>query len=537
MTRKFLPAKTLREMVLRARGDAAEYALLDVREECDFADSHLLVASNVALSRLELRIRDLVPGLSTQVVLCDAGEGLAERADDVLRSLGYTNVLVLDGGIDAAQLAGFGLFSGINVPSKAFGELVETVAGTPHIGAKDLKASLDRRDDLVLLDVRPAEEYFQMSIPGALNIPGGELVYRVHDLVPNEHVPIVLNCAGRTRSIIGTQSLRNAGMRNPVYALRNGTMGWHLAGFKLEHGRSSVLRNVSAAGLAKARAAAERVATLAKVRSIGTATLDKWQNEPSRNLFVFDVRTRDEFEAGHLRGSRWVQGVQLVQETDRYVGVRNCRIVVIDDSDVRATMAASWLLQMGWPEVTTLRLDKCGDRLVKGPAKGEIPNVSAATRISPHQLDLARRSRKTMVIDLALSPDFLKGHIPGAHFVIRSRLPGLVPELATAEKVVLTSEDGLLADLAQLQLVALGLSNVMSLEGGTAAWQRTGLPMESGWPASAPSPGDVWIEPYDYESPDEAKREMQRYLDWEVGLTDQVRADASIPYDVRLPHP
>ena len=81
------------------------------------------------------------------------------------------------------------------------------------------------------------DEFNRMSIPGGINCPGAELTHRIAALAPDPATTVVVNCAGRTRSILGAQSLRHAGVPNPVVALRNGTMGWHLAGFELEHGQ------------------------------------------------------------------------------------------------------------------------------------------------------------------------------------------------------------------------------------------------------------------------------------------------------------
>src|SRR3954468_7316465 len=76
---------------------------------------------------------------------------------------------------------------------------------------------------MVVLDSRPFDEYQRVSIPTAVNVPGAELALRIHDLAPSPQTLVVVNCAGRTRSIIGAQSLINAGVPNKVVALRNGT--------------------------------------------------------------------------------------------------------------------------------------------------------------------------------------------------------------------------------------------------------------------------------------------------------------------------
>ncbi|MCH8189242.1 MAG: penicillin acylase family protein [Proteobacteria bacterium] len=163
--------------------------------------------------------------------------GLAGRAAERLESFGYGDVKILDGGVHAWAQAGFELFTGLNVPSKAFGEFIEETCGTPHIDAEELKRKIDAGEDLIILDARPMNEFQNMNIPGAIDCPGAELAYRIQDLAPSPETRIVVNCAGRTRSIIGAQTLINACVPNPVVALKNGTMGWHLTGFELEHGQ------------------------------------------------------------------------------------------------------------------------------------------------------------------------------------------------------------------------------------------------------------------------------------------------------------
>ncbi|HTP91777.1 MAG TPA: rhodanese-like domain-containing protein, partial [Xanthobacteraceae bacterium] len=218
-------------------GDGCELALVDVREELIFSQRHLLPARSIPLSRFELKFAQLVPRRGTRVVLCDDNDGLARRAAAILARNGYANVSILDGGVAGWEAAGFELFSGVNVPSKAFGEFVEHGSHTPSIAADELETLLRQRADLVVLDSRPFDEYSRVSIPTATNVPGAELVLRVRDLAPSPDTLVVVNCAGRTRSIIGAQSLINAGLPNKVVALRNGTMGWSLAGFGCESGK------------------------------------------------------------------------------------------------------------------------------------------------------------------------------------------------------------------------------------------------------------------------------------------------------------
>jgi rhodanese-related sulfurtransferase len=242
--------------------DGGEIAFVDAREEGVFARSHPLFAASLPLSRIEERAYALIPRLGTRVIVTSdgaAGGQLAGRAAQRLVELGYSNVFLLDGGNAGWKDAGYRLFSGIHVPSKAFGELAEARYETPMIEATELKALIDAGRDVAIFDSRPAHEYRRMNIPGAANCPGADLVYRLPAVVRSPDTLVVVNCAGRTRSIIGAQSLINAGLPNQVVALKNGTMGWHLAGLALEHGNERPVTKPDSAGVEAARRMAATV--------------------------------------------------------------------------------------------------------------------------------------------------------------------------------------------------------------------------------------------------------------------------------------
>lgn len=247
-----------------------ELAILDMREEGVFSERHMLYASSLPLSRLELSIYDLVPRRSVPIMLCDDDDGLSERAAIMLTRFGYDDVSILERGMKGWEEAGNVVFSGVNVPSKAFGEFVEVNYHTPNISAEELHGKIESGEDMVVLDSRPIGEYRRMNIPTGVDVPGAELVHRVHDIAPSPDTLVVVNCAGRTRSIIGAQSLINAGIPNKVMALRNGTMGWELAGFDIERGNDKRVLGSSGEAIGKAKEAAARVA-----KRFGVRTLDR----------------------------------------------------------------------------------------------------------------------------------------------------------------------------------------------------------------------------------------------------------------------
>ncbi len=516
--------------------DGQELALLDVREEGVFAASHLLYATPLPLSRLELRIRDLVPRRGARIVLLDDGDAaaLAGRAAARLAAFGYTNVARLEGGNPAWRAAGFELFSGMNVPSKAFGEFVEHTYHTPSIAPEELRKLLEAKRDLVILDSRPMDEYAVMNIPGGVDVPGAELAYRVHDLAPDVGTLVVVNCAGRTRSIIGAQSLINAGVRNPVVALRNGTMGWHLAGLPLEHGKRRAAPPPTSKGIERAKGAAERVAARFGVRRAGQAQLQQWQAEAdTRTLYVLDVRIPEEYEAGHMPGARNAPGGQLVQATDAYMATRNARVVLVDDTEVRATMTASWLIQMGWQDVFVLEGGFLPYGLERGPWHTEVPGLTDGNSAGIDVAELAQAlagSDAPTVIDLARSSEYRRGHIRGAWFAIRSELSAALRQAGSPTDVVLTAPDERLARLAAPEVRAARVANVRVLRGGTQAWRAAGQLLTDVPERMASEPTDVFPKPY--ERPGGVEAAMKDYLSWEVALVNQIRTDGDADFQV-----
>ncbi len=522
------------------RGDT-EYALIDVREEGDFSRDHQLLACSVPLSRLDVVIGSLVPCRSIPVIVTDGGmdgETLTLRAKQRLRELGYSQVYGMQGGLAAWKKAGYHTFAGVFVPSKAFGEFVEHRCDTPRFEPQKVSALLKEGRDMVILDSRPNNEYRRMNIPTARNVPGGELVYHIADLAPDPKTLVVVNCAGRTRSIIGAQSLRNAGIPNEVVALKGGTMNWELSGLTVERGTKDRYSwdapSAKAVAVAKERAA--KVAERYNVRFVDQAGLNKWKGEEkSRTLYVFDVRQPGEFAQGHMPGSRNVQGVTLVQSTDTCVGVRNARIVVADDTEVRAIMAASWLVQMGYPHVYVLRGGIFGP-LEKGDWAPVLPPVAAGESVSPDALQKALGAASPpLVLDLGNSRESRKGHVPGAAWVVRSELGVVQKAYPAPADLVLVCDDGLVSRMTADDAAKLWpQARIQWLEGGTKAWKAAGLPLENGLDKALCAEIDVYNRPYEgMRSKEEERAAMIEYLSWEEGLVEQVEAEGDLHFFIK----
>jgi rhodanese-related sulfurtransferase len=519
-----------RELHARLMGET-EIALLDVREEGVFGASHILCASNVPTSCFERLVAALVPRRATPVILCDDDETLSERAAVLLAAHGYSSVAILRGGIAAWKSAGLEIFSGVYVPSKAFGEFVEAHYHTPHIDGSDLKRRLEAREDIVLLDSRPFDEYHWISIPGAIDCPGGELVLRGREAVPSPDTLVVVNCGGRTRSIIGAQILIDAGLPNKILSLKDGTQGWHLAGMKIARGQDKVASLPGERAAAWAREAAQRLAARFAVNVIDGAALDRFERETdTHTLYRFDVRDPGEYRAGHRKGFLSAPGGQLVQATDTFIAVRQARIVLADSDGVRARTTASWLVRMGFAHVYVL--DEAAP--IVDVEYGDAPeHVLGLDRVAVDPIGVDELAKHlgcdaALVVDVGTSRHYRAGHIPGAWFAIRGRFAQDSKRLPSSPLYVLTSPDGVTARLAAAELAEVTGAPVRVLPGGTDAWRAAGHRLETDQERLASRADDVLLKAF--ERTDDPEAAMREYLQWEVGLVEQVRRDGTVRF-------
>jgi rhodanese-related sulfurtransferase len=517
---KLIDAKTLHDSI----SGGQELAVIDAREDGEFGAEHLFWAVPFGMALRETRARALLPRKAVRICVTDAGTQLAIDLAKWLEANGYTDVSVLSGGTTAWKDAGYVLFSGMNVPSKAFGEWVEHHYGTESVDPPELKQWIDSGRNMIVLDSRTQEEFTRMSIPTGIPMPGAELAYRIGDLAPDPDTLVVVNCAGRTRSIMGAESLRRAGIPNKVVALRNGTMGWELAGLQCEHGRPErfVPGTPKTAALALERAKA--FAAQSGVREISTEQLVAFEADRSRTLYVLDTRDPSEYRAGHRAGSQSAPGGQLVQGTDNWVAVRGARIVVIDDTGVRARMSAAWLRQMGHKDVFV------ADNALGLETGTGVPDLApSAPTISPDVV--VKREPGLAVIDLARSIDFRAGHIPHAFWGVRGRLEPLVSSLASARRIVLTSPDGTLARFAHAEVKDMTKAEVVVLEGGTAGWRAAGFPVVA---SRADPPDEACIDFYlrAYDRNSGVEEAMNAYLTWEIDLVNEIKRDGTIAFGV-----
>jgi rhodanese-related sulfurtransferase len=500
-------------------GDEREIALIDVSEHGQYGSGHPFFAVSLPYSRFELDLPALVPNPAARLVLCDQGDGVAARAAARAAALGYHDLHLLSGGTAAWQAAGYTLFAGVNVPSKTFGELIAHERRTPRISAQAVRAMQDAKENFVIVDGRPFAEFRKMSIPGGICCPNGELVLRIGDIAPDPQTRIVVNCAGRTRSIIGAQTLLDFGIPNPVFALEHGTQGWFLAGLDLEHG---ALRRhadqVGSADISELQARALRFAVARGVAFAAPAVARAWLGDPARTTYLLDVRTAEEIAAQAVPGFRHAPGGQLIQAIDQWIGVKGARLVLVDHELVRAPVVAGWLRQLGH-EACVLEGGIAGAAALDWPPSSNPPAPPAPAPITARELAPALDRAAVQIIDLRPSMTFRQGHIAQAHWSIRPRVAAAADRGITS--TVLVADEPGVAALAALDLRQAGCADVHLLAGSLADWRDAGLPIRAtpDHPADADCIDFLFFVHARHAGDAAAARQ---YLAWETGLVDQL---------------
>ncbi|QIG45853.1 sulfurtransferase [Nocardioides anomalus] len=490
-----------------------ELAVLDLRSPLERTTGHLALSAGLPYHDLEQRVHELVPHHATTIVLA-SGRPLDDRGAALLEALGYRDVRLLEDGLDSWTAAGERLYTGTNVRSKTLGEWIEAEFSTRTIDSETVQAWRDAGEDVVVLDSRPHTEYVHHHVAGGLDTGGGaELAYRGLQAVSGPDTKIVVNCAGRTRGIVGAQSLVNTGIVNPVYSLHNGTPAWGWAGLTIEGGDGQPLAAPAEIG-DDLRKWAQQTLESADAEVIGAARLAELQADAGRTTYVIDVRRPEEHAAGHVRGSRSVQGGQLVQGTDEQLAVRRSTVVLVDTEDLlRSASTVQWLRYLHDGPLRVLVVDESAGTEPTPTPLPEVPVVSA---------DALRPGDR--VLDLRSSEAYAAGHLPGSVHARREHLA----ELLRDAPAVLVGDASYQPHFAAAEANAAGAS-VQVLDGGVEAVadrltdadpQYAGDVVDQTGPPPFGPDRDQWY---------------RDYFDWEYSLVPASTGDRDFAFEEKRP--
>lgn len=345
MSARTIDSKTFRQWL----ADGKELAVLDVRDSATVGYASPEFATNLPAGQVEAEIDRFIPHKVVRTVLADDGSGVAEQLIERLAQRGRSQLFALAGGIPEWTKDGVEGLPTFDTPGVDFSLAIRDEKGTPVITVAKLAALRGKKADVIVLDSRTVAEFDKDHVPGAISVPGAELVLRFADLVPSPDTQVIVSCAGLPRAIIGAQTLIDAGVPNRVAYLHDGTKAWREGGLVLETGRTAAYGPASEGAK---RFAAEHIAKLAEGDSfprIDAATAAAWARDDKRTTYLLDVRTPEEFTEAHIPGSIASEGGQLLGVAYRTIAVRGARVVLIDDLlGVRAATTAHWLQRRGF---------------------------------------------------------------------------------------------------------------------------------------------------------------------------------------------
>ena len=496
--------------------DKEEVAFIDVREIGQHTNGHPFFSISIPYSLFEFNIKILVPNKQTRVILIDNNNGISDLVYNIAHQMGYSNISIIEGGVEEWVSAGYKLFDGINVPSKSFGELIEKYFHTPSITAKELAQKQKNNENYIVIDGRPFLEYNKMSIPKSICCPNAELFYRVSSYIKDINTEIIINCAGRTRSIIGAQTLIDFGIKNKVKALENGTQGWFLSELSLEHNKNKYLEVLP--NDLEIQQLQNKVLKLTNDLNIDLINLKKAQEliiDKKKSTFIFDVTTSKTISTkpGTIMN---VPGGQLIQATDKYIGVWKATVILVDDGDlIRAGTTSFWLKKMGY-EVYILK---------EGLLKAQTLKFTKEIDHKLIDLDFINledlvKIKKQILYDIRSSKDFCKMRIKNSIWLNRAHL--YREKIKTDDPIIIITDN--------LEKASLIVKDLKQKDKGAIIkvykWNQNEI-------TSYPSVIDVTIETLSEQNNidfnfhthmrhDGNKEHAKQYLEWEINLVSKM---------------
>jgi rhodanese-related sulfurtransferase len=497
------------------RTTGRQLAVLDLRTPAERAQGHVAVSAGLSLHDLEQHIAELVPNAATPIVLAGSVD-VDERGAALLERLGYRDVAVLDNGIDGWKSAGGRVYTGTNVRSKTLGEWIEHTYSTPTVESATVAAWQAAGDKIVILDTRTPAEYAHHHIPGGYNTGGGaEVTYRARQVIDDLTTKVVVNCQGRTRGIVGAQSLINTGIANPVFSLHNGTPAWEWAGQPLDVGagpEAPAPVDVPQDVLAWARG------TLADAGAevVTPALTQRWLDDETSTTYLLDVRSPGEYATAHHAAAVSAPGGQLVQATDDFVGVRRARVVLVDTADlVRSANTLQWLRFLHDGPFAVVVFDPTSELTRANRVTVPVPAHRLVTWAELSQWDSRDGVR---LVDLRSSDRYAAGHVPGSVHARREHLEEIA---AHGDPVVLIGDEGFAAEYLAGEVDG----DVWVLDGGigsvpdplvTSDPRHAGAVVDRTGPPEFGPERDAWYT---------------AYFEWELSLLRESEGDPFFDFD------
>ena len=317
-------------------------SFLDIRERKQYVHGFAFGSVNCPLSKFKYLIKELVPDLNTNLILIGAkNNNQTNQIQKILTKFRYCKSYIIKGDYKNWKKHKFPLWAGEYTFSKAFGEWIEITSNIKNLYAKELHKIHKKNHNYLQIDARPKKEFEKFSLPQSVQCSGGELPCFINNK-ENLKKNYIVHCAGRTRSIIAYQTLKDFNFKNKKYVLNGGTQNWVLNGFDRKFKNQSKIKSTKI-NYKDDLKLANSIAKKFKIPS--TQIMNK-----ETNCYNFQINSEIK-NFKKIPGWKQVNATMLIQSTDKFISSTNTKVLIFSNIPSSAVFAVIWLRRMGYQAV------------------------------------------------------------------------------------------------------------------------------------------------------------------------------------------
>ena len=332
----------IKQVLNLLKNNTKNISFLDIRERKEYVHGFAFGSVNCPFSKFKYLIKELVPDVNTTLILIGIKNTYQkDKIQKILKKLKYDRSFILKGDYKIWKKQKFPLWAGEYTFSKAFGEWIEITSNIKNLYAKELYKIHKKNHNYLQIDARPKKEFEKFSLPQSVQCSGGELPCFINNK-ENLRKNFIVHCAGRTRSIIAYQTLKDFNFKNKKYVLNGGTQNWVLNGFDRKFKNQSKIKSTKI-NYKDDLKLAHSIAKKFKIPS--TQTMNK-----QTNSYNFQINSEIK-NFKKIPGWKQVNATTLIQSTDKFISSTNTKILIFSNIPSSAVFTVIWLRRMGYQAI------------------------------------------------------------------------------------------------------------------------------------------------------------------------------------------
>lgn len=317
-------------------------SFLDIRERKQYVHGFAFGSVNCPFSKFKYLIKELAPDLNTNLILIGVkNNNQTNQIQKILTKFRYCRSYIIKGDYKNWKKHKFPLWAGEYTFSKAFGEWIEITSNIKNLYAKELNKIHKKNHNYLQIDARPKKEFEKFSLPQSVQCSGGELPCYINNK-ENLKKNYIVHCAGRTRSIIAYQTLKDFDFENKKYVLNGGTQNWVLNGYDRKFKNKSKIKSTKI----NYKDDLKLANSVAKKFNIPSTQIKSKQ----ANSYNFQINSEIK-NFKKIPGWKQVNATTLIQSTDKFISSTNTKVLIFSHIPSSAVFTVIWLRRMGYQAI------------------------------------------------------------------------------------------------------------------------------------------------------------------------------------------